>query len=803
MESILNAAFDNAVLVSLLAVVVLIVDLVARRPALSHWLWLLLLIKLVTPPLVSVRLALPEISRSVRPAPLPDRSPTGRAEDFQSALSTNTMVDRVAAFEKMARAPDPRPASLTERATSLAQTVAVQSPLGWGDILLSLWLASSGSLLAWTLVRLIRVHRCLTTAPPAPAIIQELAGSVAEKLGLSRCPRVWLVPKVIAPALWAVGGQPRLLIPSELWDRLDDTQRAVLIAHELAHWKRRDHWVRLLELAATTLYWWFPIAWWILRSLHEAEEQCCDAWVVWALPGSERAYGRTLLDTIDFLSEEYPAHPLASTGIGSVATMKMRLSRIMRGMPPRSLSRAGFACVTCLAVFLFPLALRHESAIGFQCGFQIIDLGPFYPAAINNLGQIVGNPMDTQVRRAHRWDRGRWTDIAGLGGTISFASDINDLGQVTGWFCIPREALVKTEPGQDGDSRGWYSPDFPQLHHNLGSHEMGAWGIHQIFYDSRNWNGSHTYPHAFRTGANQSINPETDDLGTLGGAESYGLAINNMGQVVGESTRFQPSTPNVISAYPFRTAPNQPIDPQTDDLHRTGGPTNWSSIDINDKGEVAVQVVVRSRDGKIQQYRGYRTPTGRAIDLEADDLGPSPTEEPFDDLRVIAINDRGEVIGEVKRWRGPSPFERSFRTTPDQPITLPTDELRGLVAPQAINNQGHVLGSAVQWSSHPSNRMALHDGKALYRLSDLIPAESGWKLTFAVDINDRDQIVGLGINPWGGVSGFLLEPAPDISPLIWLLAGTILTGLAQAIGRIPTRGRFNDTTKPKFLPTFH
>ena len=44
--------------------------------------------------------------------------------------------------------------------------------------------------------------------------------------------------------------------------------------------------------------------------------------------------------------------------------------------------------------------------------------------------------------------------------------------------------------------------------------------------------GDATY-HAFRTAANQPINPATDDLGTLGGTESAAYAINDIGQVVG------------------------------------------------------------------------------------------------------------------------------------------------------------------------------------------------------------------------------------------------------------------------------
>src|SRR5690349_15719540 len=55
MDSFAQAALSNAVIVSILAPVVLLVDRAARRPALAHRLWLLLLIKLVTPPLVPLR----------------------------------------------------------------------------------------------------------------------------------------------------------------------------------------------------------------------------------------------------------------------------------------------------------------------------------------------------------------------------------------------------------------------------------------------------------------------------------------------------------------------------------------------------------------------------------------------------------------------------------------------------------------------------------------------------------------------------------------------------------------------------
>jgi beta-lactamase regulating signal transducer with metallopeptidase domain len=59
--------------------------------------------------------------------------------------------------------------------------------------------------------------------------------------------------------LWSMGGRASILLPRALMDHLDDAQLDTLLTHELAHFKRKDHWVRLLELVVTALYWWHPV----------------------------------------------------------------------------------------------------------------------------------------------------------------------------------------------------------------------------------------------------------------------------------------------------------------------------------------------------------------------------------------------------------------------------------------------------------------------------------------------------------------------------------------------------------------
>src|SRR5262249_51954145 len=157
-------------------------------------------------------------------------------------------------------------------------------------------------------------------------------------LGLESCPGVWLLPGSLAPMVWAVGGTARLYFPAGLLHRLGAVERRTLLAHELAHLRRRDHWVRWLELVCLGLYWWYPVLWWVRRQLRAAEEECCDAWVVQHLPGANRAYAHALLETLDFLAEPRTPVSAMASGIGQVRFLKRRLAMIVRATTPARLS---------------------------------------------------------------------------------------------------------------------------------------------------------------------------------------------------------------------------------------------------------------------------------------------------------------------------------------------------------------------------------------------------------------------------------------------------------------------------------
>ncbi len=348
-RQLLEIGLSNALAATVLAVAVAIISRVVRRPALIHSLWVLVLLKLVMPPLWTVPVGWPSAEE---PAPVAATEPAPEVEPIDESTDSPALESAEAA--PVVERTLPEPVSVATVPAPVPVPDAPSWSIGWRPVLGGIWLVGSVVWLATAAARIGRFRRVLRFAMPAPLELRQRTEDLAQRLGLARVPGVWVVPGAVAPMVWTLGGKARLLVPEGLWARLDDDQRAALLIHELAHLRRRDHWVRLLELVVTALYWWHPVVWWARRSLREAEEQCCDAWVLWADPDSSRTYATALLEAVDFLSEARPALPPAASGMGQVRHLSRRIAMIMKGKTPRMLSWVGLCVVLGLGALMLP-----------------------------------------------------------------------------------------------------------------------------------------------------------------------------------------------------------------------------------------------------------------------------------------------------------------------------------------------------------------------------------------------------------------------------------------------------------------
>lgn len=70
--------------------------------------------------------------------------------------------------------------------------------------------------------------------------------------------------------------KPIILIPTSAFLSLSPDQLRAIILHELAHIKRQDHWVNLVQNLIETVLFFHPVVWWLSGRIRIEREYCCD-----------------------------------------------------------------------------------------------------------------------------------------------------------------------------------------------------------------------------------------------------------------------------------------------------------------------------------------------------------------------------------------------------------------------------------------------------------------------------------------------------------------------------------------------
>jgi len=376
-----------------------------------------------------------------------------------------------------------------------------------------------------------------------------------------------------------------------------------------------------------------------------------------------------------------------------------------------------------LGVAMLTLAAGALCSPSFGAGiYQIIDVGGGFAEAtgVNNALQVTG----TSGSGSFLWQNGTMTNLGNFGMDHSIAYDINDAGQIVGicWSSgVPTDAFMWT----DGNGSG--------------TAEVGEWLHIGSFPGS-----------------------------TLPSARAF--AVNSAGQVAGYGAVQYGLTHGFV--WSDLNDNGQSDAGEKIDLGTPGGDF-CTPTDINDAGVVA----------------GYgETASGADHGFVWDDRdgnGQSDAGEMLDlglpNSYATAIGDDGTVAGytgvpnQPFTWKD---LDGDWEADQDEFVFLGT--LGGLYArPHAVNKHGVVVG----WSEtgefvegDPVAHGWVYANGVMHDLNDLIPADSGWVIESADDINDSGAIVGYGTGPDGQRHAFLLVPEPA---MLLLLAGGGVVGLRR------------------------
>lgn len=261
-------------------------------------------------------------------------------------------------------------------AVSLAPVASVDRPaptpsqrFDWLPLLVAIWLSgvtilSLRSLGAWAQVQ--RLKRWKTS--PAAMSLKEAASRLSARLDVRRPVRI--VSSAIAEVPAVVGWlRPVVLLPVSVLTSLTPEQVELLLAHELAHVRRHDYLVNLLQTAVENVLFYHPAVWWVGGQIRAEREHCCDDLAVHAC-GDVVGYANTLA-ALEHLRAERPALVVAANG-GSLLARIQRLAnrgRRIRYTPPAwfGVFLAAAVALTAAVSVTPPPALAVEST-GFLGG---------------------------------------------------------------------------------------------------------------------------------------------------------------------------------------------------------------------------------------------------------------------------------------------------------------------------------------------------------------------------------------------------------------------------------------------------
>lgn len=211
------------------------------------------------------------------------------------------------------------------------------------------WLAGVALLAARALGGWLLVRRLRRSAEPVAARFEDMVARTSERLKVTRAVRLCRSALVEVPAV--VGHlRPVILVPASAFAGLTPAQLEAVIAHELAHVRRHDYLVNLLQTAAETLLFYHPAVWWVSgRARTEREHACDDAAV--ACVGDVLLYARSLAaleQTRAQKIKEAAALAVAADG-GSLMRRIQRLVKVERSST-EARARAPLAAVAALAL---------------------------------------------------------------------------------------------------------------------------------------------------------------------------------------------------------------------------------------------------------------------------------------------------------------------------------------------------------------------------------------------------------------------------------------------------------------------
>ena len=241
--------------------------------------------------------------------------------------------------------------SLAEQVSNAA-IAAITRPLqiDWMVVTVVLWMAGAiGFTLrlagGWVVAR----RYAKRAVEPASEHLTLLVHEMAMRMNIRRVMSIVQSSAVSVPVIvgWL---RPTIVLPIATLSNLTPAQVEALIAHELAHVRRHDYFVNILQSTVEALLFYHPAVWWLSRQVRAERELCCDDLAI------------TVCDRLVYATALTDLAAMTSPGIALAATdgdLLGRVRRILGRGESSTTSRPGaipIMAIAIVAAFLVPVA---------------------------------------------------------------------------------------------------------------------------------------------------------------------------------------------------------------------------------------------------------------------------------------------------------------------------------------------------------------------------------------------------------------------------------------------------------------
>jgi beta-lactamase regulating signal transducer with metallopeptidase domain len=220
-----------------------------------------------------------------------------------------------------------------------SSATASPAPLDWA---LPVWIAGVAVFSLRPIGSWLRVYTLRRGGTQPETWIAELGSNMAKRMGMTRAFGILSSAMADTPAVagWL---RPVILLPAATVAGLTVEQLETILAHEIAHIRRHDYLVNLLQVLIETLLFYHPAVWWVSARIRLERELCCDDEVI-RLTSDRLCYARALTQ-LEKLRGASPALAVRSAG----GQLSWRIRRLFGDTPP---PREHWPAVLALALAL-------------------------------------------------------------------------------------------------------------------------------------------------------------------------------------------------------------------------------------------------------------------------------------------------------------------------------------------------------------------------------------------------------------------------------------------------------------------